>query len=102
MDRRGYYPAGKRGDPPRIGNLGSCMIERCRDVPGEPATVDGIDDANTIEAARGVRQEPAAGSLRRGRDPGRAVPLRGTPAGYGGFPDGRVKDEPWPWDLAVS
>ena len=67
--------------------------------PGE-----GIDDADTIEGAREIVQ---------GRPPGRydVVEIRAEPFPSGHTsrswgrmirnPDGRLQDEPWPWDRVV-
>jgi hypothetical protein len=66
---------------------------------------EGIDDAETIGGAR---------EIVRGRPPGRydvdevrAKPLAsGSTSRSGGrmvrHPDGRVEEEPWPWDQAGS
>jgi hypothetical protein len=66
---------------------------------------DSIDDAGTIDGAREVV---------RGRPPGRydvdeiragPFPSGHTSRSWGRMirhPDGRVEDEPWPWDRAGS
>ena len=59
---------------------------------------EGIDDADTIDGARQIVQGQPP---RRGRDPGRAVPVGDTSRQWGRRirrPDGRVEDEPWPWE----
>jgi hypothetical protein len=61
---------------------------------------DGIDDADTLEGARGIGRGQPPG--RYDLDEIRAEPL---PSGHTSrqwgrlirHPDGRVEDEPWPW-----
>jgi hypothetical protein len=61
---------------------------------------EGIDDADTLEGARGiVRGQPPG---RYDVDEIRAEPFRsGHTSGQWGrlirHPDGRVEEEPWPW-----
>ena len=61
---------------------------------------EGIDDADTIEGARGIVRGQSAGRYDVDEIRDESFPSGHTSRQWGRMirhPDGRVKDEPWPW-----
>jgi hypothetical protein len=62
---------------------------------------EGIDHANTIEGARGIVRGQAPGHYDIGEIRAEPFPSAHTSRQWGQYirhPDGRVEDEPHPWD----
>jgi hypothetical protein len=62
---------------------------------------DGIDDADTIEGARGILQGQPPGRYDVDEIRAQPFPLGHTSRSWGRMIrhlDGQVEDEPWPWD----
>jgi hypothetical protein len=60
-----------------------------------------IDDADTIEGAREIVRDQLPGRYDVDEIRGEPFPSRHTNRSWGRMirhPDGRVEDEPWPWD----